>query len=99
MENGLQRITAECKRQVKQECWGQDHDDRHCLGELSAAACCYAEAAEKQIVGLTVKIPASWPWELKWWKPSDDPIRNLEKAGALIAAEIDRLLRTKGETE
>lgn len=40
-----------------------------------------------------------WPWGDEWWKPSDDPIRNLEKAGALIAAEIDRLLRlqvTKG---
>jgi len=27
----------------------------------------------------------------KWWKPSNDPIKNLMKAGALIAAEIDRL--------
>lgn len=32
-----------------------------------------------------------WPWDNKWWKPSDDPIKNLIKAGALIAAEIDRL--------
>lgn len=34
-----------------------------------------------------------WPWDRKWWKPSKDPIRNLVKAGALIAAEIDRLQR------
>jgi hypothetical protein len=33
-----------------------------------------------------------WPWEPEGWKPSDDPIRNLVKAGSLIAAEIDRLL-------
>lgn len=32
-----------------------------------------------------------WPWDMKWWKPSKDPIKNLIKAGALIAAEIDRL--------
>ena len=32
----------------------------------------------------------------EWWKPSADPVRNLEKAGALIAAEIDRLLRQRG---
>lgn len=35
-----------------------------------------------------------WPytWAEKWWKPSPgDRIRELEKAGALIAAEIDRL--------
>lgn len=31
--------------------------------------------------------------EEKWWKPSDDPIRNLVKVSALIAAEIDRLKR------
>lgn len=35
-----------------------------------------------------------WPWDMKWWKPSDDPIKNLVKAGALIAAEIDRLNST-----
>jgi hypothetical protein len=32
-----------------------------------------------------------WPWNDDDWKPSPDPIRNLVKAGALIAAEIDRL--------
>lgn len=36
-----------------------------------------------------------WPWEDAAWKPVDDPIRNLVKAGALIAAEIDRLLRAQ----
>lgn len=43
-----------------------------------------------------------WPWDYEWWKPSlgpdgvvrkEDAIRMLEKAGALLAAEIDRLLR------
>jgi hypothetical protein len=35
-----------------------------------------------------------WPWNFKWWKPHpDNRIRDFEKAGALIAAEIDRLLR------
>ncbi len=38
-----------------------------------------------------------WPWGKSWWKPSDDPIRDLEKAGALIAAEIDRRLRLRPE--
>jgi hypothetical protein len=35
----------------------------------------------------------SWPWDEEWLKLSPDPIRNLVKAGALIAAEIDRLQR------
>lgn len=29
-----------------------------------------------------------------WWKPSEEPVVNLVKAGALIAAEIDRQLKT-----
>ena len=33
-----------------------------------------------------------WPWEANWWKPTpEDRIKELAKAGALIAAEIDRL--------
>lgn len=35
----------------------------------------------------------SWPWEACWWKPTTDSVRNLVKAGALIAAEIDRMQR------
>ena len=41
----------------------------------------------------TTGILRLWPWSDKWWKPSDDPVRNLVKAGALLAAEIDRLQR------
>ena len=36
-----------------------------------------------------------WPFEDAAWKPSHDPVKNLVKAGALIAAEIDRLQRQK----
>ena len=42
---------------------------------------------------VNVRVPILWPWEAEWWKPSADPVRNLAKAGALIAAEIDRLQR------
>ena len=38
--------------------------------------------------------PDDWPWSDKWWKPKDK-IRDLVRAGALIAAEIDRLQRLK----
>lgn len=43
-----------------------------------------------------LNIPDQWPWSADWWKPSEDEFRNLEKAGALIAAEVDRL-ETDGE--
>jgi len=45
------------------------------------------------------QVPADWPesWDAIWWSPGDDGgpnrIRDLVKAGALIAAEIDRLIR------
>jgi len=39
--------------------------------------------------------PNAWPWHPVQWKPSTDPERNLVKAGALIAAEIDRILRAQ----
>lgn len=39
-----------------------------------------------------VLVPAGWPWDARWWKPGDRK-RELVKAGALIAAEIDRLQR------
>lgn len=35
----------------------------------------------------------SWPWAKEFWKPdSTDRVKELAKAGALIAAEIDRIL-------
>jgi hypothetical protein len=39
------------------------------------------------------EAPDSWPWDEKYWKPKS-PLHDLVKAGALIAAEIDRLQRS-----
>ncbi|HEY0548166.1 MAG TPA: hypothetical protein VGF13_01115 [Verrucomicrobiae bacterium] len=44
----------------------------------------YSEAKPDQI---------TWPWNGDDYKPGHDRIRELVKAGALIAAEIDRLQR------
>ena len=39
-------------------------------------------------------VPCGWPFDCEFWKPSpDDRVRELVKAGALIAAEIDRIQR------
>ncbi len=40
----------------------------------------------------TVVVPEGWPWGAKHWKPKT-PARDLERAGALCLAEIDRLRR------
>lgn len=87
--NGIELIAEERLRQVSQEGWTKYHDDRHVYHELAHAAICYAKP------GIRAQTPANppWPWAPEWWKPSEDRIRNLVKAGALIAAEIDRLQR------
>lgn len=100
---GIERIAAERQRQIEVEGWTPEHDAQHATGELSAVATFYSELASLQccdgcaylVRQRMVTTPKSWPWDVSWWKPSDNPIRNLEKAGALIAAEIDRLQRVK----
>jgi hypothetical protein len=89
MKTGIQLIAAERKRQVTKEGWTAKHDDGHKRFQLTRAAISYAQS------GADMLATWDWPWELEDWKPSKEPIRNLVKAGALIAAEIDRLQRNK----
>lgn len=99
-EYGIGLITAERLRQLEKENWTSEHDDSHVEGELAVAASCYIIAgldmADKLQPWLSKSsLIADWPWDPEWLKISPDPIRNLVKAGALIAAEIDRLQRLK----
>jgi len=100
--SGADDIAAERKRQIEQEGWSADHDDKeHNNGSLVKAAICYARMAaaygrvRSDVTLATYRAsepPDGWPWSFKWWKPKD-PRRDLVRAGALIAAEIDRLDR------
>ena len=100
---GIELIAAERRGQVEREGYRAIHDDGHDLGELSQAAAAYAKVASANTRGATAEefdaymmvAEGEWPFEEDSWKPSDDPIRNLIKAGALIAAEIDRLRRLR----
>jgi predicted RNase H-like nuclease (RuvC/YqgF family) len=87
--NGAEMIAAERQRQMEVEGWTPEHDDQHEYGEMAAAAQCYLEAKPHQFQHNIRR----WPWHAKWWKPKDR-ISNLVRAGALIAAEIDRIQRT-----
>lgn len=89
MKTGIELIAQERARQVSQEEWTERHDDAHTEGELAEAACCYANP--KHSPGFLARW---WPWDREFWKPApDNRVRELVKAGALIAAEIDRLNR------
>lgn len=87
----LADIAAERRRQMEVEGWTPEHDDAYQEGHLADAAACYALFAHDTGASKG-SIPAWWPWRNEWWKPTTAR-RNLVKAGALIAAEIERLDR------
>lgn len=94
---GIELIAQERQRQIDQENWQAEHDDSWVNGELALAAMVYCIPFEQRVIKNPLKFdaPQGWPWAEQWYKPEpNDRIRELVKAGALIAAEIDRLQRT-----
>jgi hypothetical protein len=94
---GIERIAAERKRQIEEEGFTEEHDGQWKNGELPRAAAIYALVYNNIdfFDDWDVTFITYWPWDLGWYKPDEGNIRCLEKAGALIAAEIDRLQRSK----
>ncbi|HEY1999721.1 hypothetical protein [Paraburkholderia sp.] len=104
-----QDVTAERQRQVSDEGWTPDHDDRHVNFEMTLSAAYYAiytagaalpEPSEnfpsKRYV-LFQHADALWPWDDMSRKPTGAR-SNLVKAGALILAEIERIDRAAAPT-
>jgi hypothetical protein len=99
---GIERIAAERKRQIEEEGWTAKYVSQWEDGELADAAVCYALSKEDRDLdvlicdGVQYLFNRLWPFFDEQWKPSpDNRIRELEIAGALCAAEIDRLQRLK----
>lgn len=89
-------------RQVEVEGYTPEHDVQISDGNLLRAAVVYFQHATRTVdlptkivsdAGVPVKVPVGWPWDPQWWKPKT-PRRDLERAGALCLAEIDRSRRT-----
>lgn len=101
-KTGVELIADERQRQIEKEGWTLAHDFFECpCGQLVAAAISYALTEEERkklrhLAKTDEDVPPTWPFEKAYWKPCpDDRIKELVKAGALIAAEIDRLLYLK----
>lgn len=102
--NGIDLITLERSRQKEIGGWSDEHDDKHDGGELADAAAVYAMIAAAQARGAgvddfdfeSVTQELNWPWDQRDYKPKDQ-MSNLVRAGALIAAEVDRLLRQEAD--
>lgn len=93
---GVELIAAERERQIQQEGYSPAHDDKHDAGEMAIQAA--ALAVHHTHAHVTNMGQPCDPWGLLCKARDAGEIRNLVKAGALLAAEIDRLQR-KGNSQ
>jgi len=105
MKRGIDLIAEERQRQIDVEGYNEQHDSQHNASELIYAAIAYVESAkvgvncaemgntdETEIMIRKFDMGRHYPYG--WlFKPSTD-VRDLVKAGALIAAAIDRIEST-----
>jgi hypothetical protein len=109
--SAIQLIAAERKRQIDVEHFTPESDDKLHPNLLPAAAAAYADHVSRRqwlfdtyyISGIDNsavyredEAPDSWPWANSWWKPKD-PLSDLVRAGALIAAAIEKHQRADPE--
>lgn len=96
LSSGADRIAAERRRQIEVEGWKPEDDTGYVEGQLLRAAEVYTRVAR---LGYVYAFwHKDWPWDASWFKPGKldggrwevDADRCLAKAGALIAADMDR---------
>ncbi len=101
----LTDVIRERSRQITEEGYTQEHDDRHVYGELGLAAALYALPYEARVggedlikqddhIGLDMALELACGWSLK---PEADVRKRLVKSAALVVAEIERLDRKAAE--
>jgi hypothetical protein len=97
MTAGARLIAEERDRQIAEEGFSEEHDAQHAERQLAGAARAYLYSYH---TGYKF-TPGSWPkgWDQKLWKVTGDKKRLLVKAGALVAAELDRLLNAQAALE
>lgn len=105
--SGIELIVQERQRQLDEEGFSAEHDDRLADGQLAIMAACYAVHG---IPGVKVtrkkKVPGGVAFVDAWPGPAEKDTRDKHKwldrlviAGALILAEIDRVKRLKAREE
>lgn len=90
-KTGIELIAEERQEQIEKHGWDKDHDAQHRYGELrkmAAVLCCMDTDARVEDVGEFSSGEDNWGLEKKL---ANDVIHRLKVAGALIAAEIDRI--------
>lgn len=94
--DGVAAIAQERTRQVVTEAMTAQGDAGYRRGQLAYAALAYLQLSAMELRDggrahiATASPPACWPWDASWWKPRDVR-RDLVRAGALIAAQLDAI--------
>jgi hypothetical protein len=90
LEGAIADVVKERGHQIFAEGFDVTHDDKQTLGQMAAAAACYAAPFD---------MSRYWPWGDEWDKKDKHPRRRqLVIAAALIVAEIERLDRAEAAT-
>jgi hypothetical protein len=97
-------IVDERKKQVAKLGFDAYHDDQHVDGELANAAAHYASTYDEIFYDLPAStqiedgVERVFPFEPRWDQKKDDSrLDQLAKAGALVVAEMGRLLRLESK--
>jgi hypothetical protein len=94
----LHLFATERSRQIQAEGFSPADDDRYLAGELARAAAAYALPSpwRHKSADHGHRPPSTWPWPTEWFKPTPgDRLREIVKAGALLLAEAERLIRAQ----
>jgi len=100
----VHRVLTERIRQIQQHGYDSDHDDDHACDEIAALATYYAmppsarywDATSTGYGGTLGEAILPEGWTARPWDGEEaGRIRELEKAGALIIAELERLHRAE----
>lgn len=108
LPKSIMLILDERARQVVEEGYDAPHDMEHEPDQLATAGAVYALPNSLRYPQVEVGLdgyravsgydepsdgdPLGWPWEGGFKPTPDDRLRELVKAGALIVAEIDRMI-------
>jgi len=86
-KSGIELISEERIKQIKKHGYTPEHDLMYKKKELMFGALSYLMTAiYNRAIGDNY-----WPFPKEFFKPGTDIVENLSKAGAFIAAEIDRI--------
>jgi hypothetical protein len=90
-------IVSERARQLCKEGYSPAHDDQHTEGQLAVLAAAYALSSRSGYETRLQRMVAAHLLDTYGWKfKPKDPVRDLVRAGALILAELERVIRRGG---